>query len=370
MATTGTAVARSSLDNPELNDQIEKAKTLVASFASKPLSIADAEGKFSQKISAFNEIEPATAFTPRHAPQHVSAEVEAQLSFLRKLKFLYLEQYAKDKYIKTIVDDDAEIITVDDNEALRRSSEVKKANLKVAKERLTERNKQFNELASDVEDKYGTAKSLTDEFTQLTSQILDARHAIVRLRAAHPPGSRLSVASANATLETQTEQMTALDAQLSDNALRADRLKERMQEAARDVERLRLERAAKEDQARRTKVEEEDERVGGLYDWLIACLTLHRMLFSLVSHKAVAENELTLTYSVPAHPTSQTSELTQLTITLLFHPNTRILADASISSPDQHLANLNLADLIGSHVQSNDVLGLIRGILARVRHGA
>lgn len=56
-----------------------------------------------------------------------------------------------------------------------------------------------------------------------------------------------------------------------------------------------------------------------------------------------------------------------MTLNLLFHPNTRILADASISSPDFRLASMNLNDLIGSHVQNNDVVGLIRGIMARAR---
>lgn len=99
-----------------------------------------------------------------------------------------------------------------------------------------------------------------------------------------------------------------------------------------------------------------------------ASLALHRMLFSLVSHKIVAENEIQLTYSVSAQIPSQTQVPSDITITLLFQPNTRCLADASISSPDPFLAGLNLADLIGSHVHSNDVLGLVRGILARARN--
>ena len=72
--------------------------------------------------------------------------------------------------------------------------------------------------------------------------------------------------------------MTALDAKLSDNAMRAEQIKERMQETAREVERLRVERAAKEQEARQTKTEEDDERVGGLYDWWVfhASLSLWR----------------------------------------------------------------------------------------------
>ena len=59
-------------------------------------------------------------------------------SFLRKLKFQYLEQNAKDKYIKTVVSDidDAPLITASTNEELRAKNELKKDKLKVAKGKL------------------------------------------------------------------------------------------------------------------------------------------------------------------------------------------------------------------------------------------
>lgn len=57
-----------------------------------------------------------------------------------------------DKYIKTIVDDEATFVTIDDNEALRKSNEVKKARLKEAKEKLRERNEAVSELAEKAQD--------------------------------------------------------------------------------------------------------------------------------------------------------------------------------------------------------------------------
>lgn len=63
--------------------------------------------------------------------------------------------------------------------------------------------------------------------------------------------------------------MAELDSQISENALRLEKVKERVQNTARDVERLRVERAAKEEEVRQTKGEEEDGRVMGLYDWSV-----------------------------------------------------------------------------------------------------
>jgi hypothetical protein len=89
-------------------------------------------------------------------------------------------------------------------------------------------------------------------------------------------------------------------------------------------------------------------------------LRLHGLLHSLISFISPSENELRLTYSLHLSPSRQH----QLTIVLLFVPNTRQLADVQISglSPES-----DLSDLIGSHIQSNDVPGLIAAVLQQAR---
>ena len=74
-------------------------------------------------------------------------------SFLRKLKFQYLEQNAKDRYVKSIVSDidDAPIVTAEDNKQLLASNAQKKERLKVAKSSLAEMQKDIVTLAPLVE---------------------------------------------------------------------------------------------------------------------------------------------------------------------------------------------------------------------------
>jgi hypothetical protein len=74
-------------------------------------------------------------------------------AYLRKLKFQYLEQNAKDKYIKSIVSDidDAPIVTADENKELSLLNEAKKEKLKVSKENLLEEQRNMRLLAPLVE---------------------------------------------------------------------------------------------------------------------------------------------------------------------------------------------------------------------------
>lgn len=70
-------------------------------------------------------------------------------AFLRKQKFQYLEQNAKDKYIRAIVSDidDAPVITSAINEALRADNEFKKERLRAKKAALADKHRDIRTLA-------------------------------------------------------------------------------------------------------------------------------------------------------------------------------------------------------------------------------
>jgi hypothetical protein len=70
---------------------------------------------------------------------------------MSRLKFQYLEHNAKDKYVKTIVSDEAPMVTADTNANLQAINLVKKDKLKAAKSRLTQRHSDIRNLAPQVE---------------------------------------------------------------------------------------------------------------------------------------------------------------------------------------------------------------------------
>ena len=115
---------------------------------------------------------------------------------------------------------------------------------------------------------YNKARALTSEASDLARKILDARLQLTRLRQAHPH-PRLTVASANAQLDAQVEEMQRLDDELQGLTATIDEVKDRVKEGARDVERLRIERADAEKLVRAGEADVQDGRVRGLYDWCV-----------------------------------------------------------------------------------------------------
>ncbi len=322
---------------------------------------------------------------------------------MRKLKFQYLEQNAKDKYVKSIVSDidDAPIVTAEENKDLARTNEEKKEKLKFAKGRLNEvqnnirllgpmveqgvhcQTKNSNDMSADyVFEDYQRVKEATDRAALLSQKIIDARTALILLRQTHPK-PRLTIPLAEQKLQDQVEEMQMLNDQVQDIKQRAKAEKGRVKTGTVDVENLRLQAAEAEKAVKSAQLDEDDSRLVPLYDWwvqpvliFVACflimvfrytasLALHRSISNLDDSHSVSENELQLTYKIDIPPPSPPHHVI---IALIFAPDTRKLAAAQVSGLDE--LGVDAGDVIDAHVQVDDPHGLIAALLARARAAA
>ncbi|KAF4584740.1 Kinetochore protein Sos7 coiled-coil domain-containing protein [Pleurotus pulmonarius] len=308
-------------------------------------------------------------------PALVASDLSAQTAFLRKLKFAYLEQNAKDKYVKTIVSDidDAPIVTAEDNKALFASNEEAKQRLRAAKESLQHTQRRIQELAPAVEQEYNKAQRMTAHASALSQKILDARLDLIRLRQTHPH-PRLTIPLADQKLIDQVTEMQALNDDLEAAQRHMHTVKERIRTSAGAAERLRMERAEAEHAVRKIKeraaADARNERLFvPLYDWYTSSLALHRSIHGLVTAESVSDNELRLQYRINASPPFD------LAVALIFEPTTRALASVAVATdPEDTLGALGLPEnamdeSIGVHVRRNDAHCAVAAIVARVRGG-
>ncbi|KAL4257164.1 Kinetochore protein Sos7 [Pleurotus pulmonarius] len=345
----------------------------------KPEDIEALASQFSAASSNLNIAKSVEQFTALEDdskdPALVASDLAAQTAFLRKLKFAYLEQNAKDKYVKTIVSDidDAPIVTADDNKALFASNEEAKQRLKAAKESLQHTQKSIKELAPAVEQEYNKAQNLTAHASALSQKILDARLDLIRLRQTHPH-PRLTIPLADQQLVDQVTEMQALNDDLEAAQRHMHAVKERIRTSTSAAERLRMERAEAEHAVRkireRAAADARNERLFvPLYDWYTSSLALHRSVHGLVAAESVSDNALRLQYRITASPPFD------LTVALIFEPTTRALASVAVATdPEDALEALGLPEnaldeIIGVHVRRNDAHCAVAAIVPRVRGG-
>ncbi|KAF9524662.1 hypothetical protein CPB83DRAFT_797617 [Crepidotus variabilis] len=356
-------MARPSLDIPvEHSKNVNKAKTLQAKLEQSDLQLV-------KKVTELNmhEVngEDGTELDNREIkdPAIVSLDVVSQISYLRKLKFQYLEQNAKDKYVKSIVSDidDAPIVTAEDNKALALVNEEKKEKLKVAKTKLAEVQNDIRLLAPMVEKDYLRVKHATDRAAFLSQKIIEARRSLLLLRQTHPQ-PRFTIPLADQKLADQVEEMQQVSDEVQAVKHRHKSDKARLKEVSAEVEDLRIQAADAEKAVKMAQVDEDDSRLIPLYEWYTASIALHSSISNLEESHSSSENELRLTYKLDS---TSSSPPHRIGITLLFAPDTRQLADAQIIGLEE--LGAEIGDLIDAHVQVDDVHGLVAGILMRAR---
>ncbi|EAU89178.1 hypothetical protein CC1G_08585 [Coprinopsis cinerea okayama7 len=351
------ATTRTSLEAQEQDKRLESAKRLQLQLEQADLRLEKHNKDFSTYRLQTDDLEDGEDLSLKD-PAIVATDVSEQISFLRKLKFQYLEQNAKDKYVKSIVSDidDAPIVTADDNRELAALNEEKKAKLKVAKEALAEVQHNVRTLAPMVEEDYIRVKQATERANFLAQKILDARLALLRLRQTHPH-PRLTITTAEQKLADQVTEMQELSDQVDAVKKEVKVVKEKVKTGALEVEKLRIQQTESERMMEALHLEDDDNRLVPLYDWYTASLHLHRSIFNLEESDSVSENELRLTYRLTESATA--------TVVLIFAPDTRELAGVETVGFEE--VGVDTTDIIEQHIQTNDPAGLIALLLSRAR---
>lgn len=189
---------------------------------------------------------------------------------MRKLKFQFLEQNAKDRYVKSIVSDidDAPIVTAADIKEREITNGEKKAELKAAKTRLAELHHNIRTLSPLVQEDYDKAKAIIDKSAAVAQQIIDTRLKLTRLRQTHPQ-PRLTIATAEQKAEDQITEMQELSDQVEAVRKHLQKSKEEVKTGNVELERARANRAEAEKlvKIKAADVREDDPRLEPLYEW-------------------------------------------------------------------------------------------------------
>ncbi|KAG7448442.1 uncharacterized protein BT62DRAFT_985785 [Guyanagaster necrorhizus] len=334
---------------------LAKAQAFQDLFEKSRVRIAHHSQTFTQAAADAEDVEVKD-------PSIIASDVAAQIAFFRKLKFQYLEQNAKDKYVKSIVSniDDAPIVTAEDNRNMKVLNDQRKEKLKSAKKRLAEVQQEIRVLAPSVETDFNRVKEASSQAVDLSKRIIDARLALTRLRQTYPQ-PRLTVQSADQKLATQIVEMQELTDEIEEVTNNVKEVKGKVKGGALEVENLRMQRAEVE---KSVKVDVDDGKWLPLYDWFTASLTLHRSIINLTQLDNVSDNEMRLIYKVDI---SQ-SDPRYISIAFIFVPGTRQLAAVQVGGIED--LDIDVSEIIDAHVQVNDVQGVVAAVIARIRSEA
>jgi DNA repair exonuclease SbcCD ATPase subunit len=205
------------------------------------------------------------------------ATLEADLSHYRelfaKLRFSYVEQVTKEKFIRAIVGDPPLIVTPQENLDLERDNAAAKAELKALKNEVADMVAELESRGRDLATRYEAVRLETTRLEELPGQIAGLEDAIADLKEANAetlsanpnPELNLPLAKTTDLVESRKRQRDELDRQLDQLKAQVPRKKKELERLQAELQPLEAKKAtstaaAKEAQRRR------EEALGGIED--------------------------------------------------------------------------------------------------------
>ena len=186
-----------------------------------------------------------------------------------KLRFSYLEQVTKEKFIRAIVGDPPLVVEHQENVELEESLAVAKASLKAQKTEVSELVAELEARGRELCQKYENIQMQTTQLQGLPEKIEALQSSVEELRAAQQPGSNptlnLPLEKTIALVEERERERAELDRQLEQLQVMVPRKTKELERLNAELQPLEVKRLGSTASAREAKRRKE-EALGGVGD--------------------------------------------------------------------------------------------------------
>ncbi|KAK0723754.1 hypothetical protein B0T21DRAFT_372409 [Apiosordaria backusii] len=247
-----------SLLPPSSNDE-ESPITIIRLSAPIISSASNSEPPVSRNSDISNTSLPPSGPTP----SSLEADLLHYKELFSKLRFSYVEQVTKEKFIRAIVGDPPLIVTPQENAELEDSNKIAKAELKSLKNEVADMVKDLEQMGRELAKRYERVKAETVRLKELPGRIEQSEREISRLKQEQQvaEGSKaelnLPLAKTLQLVGEKKRQMQELDRQLEQLRNQAPRKRkemERLQGELMGLEQKRANATAAAKEAKRRKV--------------------------------------------------------------------------------------------------------------------
>ncbi|KAI1403115.1 hypothetical protein F4819DRAFT_246940 [Hypoxylon fuscum] len=204
-------------------------------------------------------------------PSSLEADLTHYRELFAKLRFSYVEQVTKEKFIRAIVGDPPLIVSPQENVDLEKENLESKATLKALKTEVAGMVAELEEKAKDLSRKYERVKVETVKLEELPGKIEELENAVAELKEAQTmglnpnPELNLPLSKTLDLIESKKRQRAELDRQLEQLQSQVPRKKkelERLQAELKPLETRRQNSTAAAKEAKRRK----EAALGGVED--------------------------------------------------------------------------------------------------------
>lgn len=200
---------------------------------------------------------------------HLGILLNVLQELFSKLRFSYLEQVTKEKFIRAIVGDPPLVVEHQENVELEESLAISKASLKSQKIEVAELVEQLEEKGRQLSRKYENVQLQTAQLQELPGKIEGLQASIKELKATQTPGSspllNMSLEKTLDLVEEKQKERSELDRQLEQLQSMVPRKTRELERLNAELQPLEVKRLGSTAAARDAKRRKE-EALGGVGD--------------------------------------------------------------------------------------------------------
>ncbi|KAH7317654.1 hypothetical protein BKA65DRAFT_599662 [Rhexocercosporidium sp. MPI-PUGE-AT-0058] len=202
-------------------------------------------------------------------PASLEADLAHYKELFSKLRFSYLEQVTKEKFIRAIVGDPPLVVEHQENVELEASLAISKAALKAQKTEVAELVSELEKRGRELCRKYEDIRLQTSQLQELPERIEGLEGRVEKLRAAQQPGANprlnMSLEKTLAAVEERERERAELDRQLEQLQVMVPRKTKELERLNAELQPLDVKRLGSTASAREAKRRKE-EALGGVGD--------------------------------------------------------------------------------------------------------
>jgi len=202
-------------------------------------------------------------------PASLGADLAHYKELFSKLRFSYLEQVTKEKFIRAIVGDPPLVVEHQENVELEASLTVAKASLKAHKTEVAELVAELETRGGELCRRYANIQMQTTQLQELPEKIEALQESIEELKAAQHPGSNLTLnmplEQTLVLVEERERERAELDMQLKQLQVMAPRKIRELERLNAELQPLEVKKLGSTASAREAKRRKE-EALGGVGD--------------------------------------------------------------------------------------------------------
>ncbi|KAJ9155702.1 Kinetochore protein Sos7 [Pleurostoma richardsiae] len=202
-------------------------------------------------------------------PASLEADLAHYKELFAKLRFSYVEQVTKEKFIRAIVGEPPLIVTPQENLALERENATAKALLKALKTEVADMVEDLESRGRELSRRYEKVQLETATLRELPAKIANLEESIVELRAAQEPGDdpslSLPLAKTLEMVEEKKRQQHELDRQLEQLQSQVPRKRKEAERLQAELQPLEVKRQNSTTAAKEAKRRKE-AALGGVQD--------------------------------------------------------------------------------------------------------